>query len=1101
MRRVLPIFKRGGKSRATYNVASDQQQEGSSDTSLSNQPLDRAAVQTAPAGPSTSPKAALSFPDGITVWHDCPNATVDICFVHGLTGNRESTWTTHGQPVPWPKTLLPSNLPNARLLTYGYDAYVVRKSVVSTNRLIHHASNLLNDLCNSSSRPLILVVHSLGGLVCKEAILLSQNNPEPHLRGIFNRVIGVVFMGTPHKGAWMANWAHIPASALGLFKSSNKSLLATLETENQLLESIQAKFLSMVREVREGGRSLEVTCFFEELPLPVAGHVVSKDSAIIDGYTSISIHANHRDMVRFASAEDAGYKRLLGELTRWERLATSASSQRVVGAATMYRANAAKNHIQPCHYIPFPKNKRFVGREETLDQLRKIFVNNESQKVAVVGLGGVGKTQVALRFAYWIRETRPEYSTFWVPVLSQACFEQAYAEIARKLPIQKSTEDEDPKESVRRYLSSEEAGPWLLVVDNADDMDMFFGCPDTTSGISHYLPVSESGLILFTTRSRDVAVSVAGSDIIDLPEMSSHEAMGLLEKSLIRKGLLRDKVVATELLRELTYLPLAITQAAAYLNRNQVSIAKYMGLLRATEQDTIGLISREFHDSTRYINSQNAIATTWLVSFEQIRKSDSAAAELLSFMSCIEPKAIPQLILPSLESEEQVVHAIGTLCGYAFVARRGDDTVFDMHSLVHLATQIWVQKEGLVAQTTEKAMHHIEEVFPTDDYANRSLWRYYMPHVLRVLHGDCGVEMEERYSLCLWVGRCLLEDGRIKEAVGWLEECYGWRKNRFPEDNPSRLASQQVLATAYQVDGQVRKAVMLLEQVVAIEEKTLTEEDASRLASQHALAWAYRADGQAKKAITLLEHTVAMWERTPDEHHSDRLASQQVLALAYQDDGQVKKAMALLEHVVAMREKTLDEDHPHRLASQNSLAPIYLDDGQVKKAVALLEHVVAMREKSMAEDHPSRLSSQHNLAIAYRYDGQVKKAVVLLEHVVMIREKTLAEDDPDQLKSQGQLGLAYRDNGQVKKAVTLLEHVVMTQERTLGEDHPDRLISQHNLALAYQDDGQVKKAVTLLEHTVAMLEKTLAEDHPSRLKSQNALAWAYQADGQAKKGG
>ena len=116
----------------------------------------------------------------------------------------------------------------------------------------------------------------------------------------------------------MADWASIPASALGLVKSTNKSLLAILEADNQLLESIQVKFLSMIRELRERGRCLEVICFFEELPLPVAGKVVSKESATLEGYPFVSVHANHRDMVRFGSAEDTGFKRLLGELVRWE---------------------------------------------------------------------------------------------------------------------------------------------------------------------------------------------------------------------------------------------------------------------------------------------------------------------------------------------------------------------------------------------------------------------------------------------------------------------------------------------------------------------------------------------------------------------------------------------------------------------------------------------------------------------------------------------------------------------------------------------------------------------------------------------------------------
>lgn len=279
-----------------------------------------------PSKSSQSPadvSSPLKFPDGVEVLHDCPNATVDICFVHGLTGDRISTWTAQGQSDPWPKTLLPSKLSTARILTYGYDAYVVRGSVAGSNRLIDHATSLVYDLTtdrdlhNAASRPIIFVAHSLGGLVCKRAILGSRNNPDPHLRNIFNCTKGVIFMGTPHKGSWMADWAKISASTLGLVKSTNKSLLEILRTDNQLLEAIQVDFWSMIRELREGGRRLEVICFFEELPLPMVGKVVSKDSATLEGYNLISIHANHCDMVRFSSVNDNGFKRLLGELVRW----------------------------------------------------------------------------------------------------------------------------------------------------------------------------------------------------------------------------------------------------------------------------------------------------------------------------------------------------------------------------------------------------------------------------------------------------------------------------------------------------------------------------------------------------------------------------------------------------------------------------------------------------------------------------------------------------------------------------------------------------------------------------------------------------------------
>jgi hypothetical protein len=263
------------------------------------------------------------FPDGIQVLYDPSDAAIDICFIHGLTGDREKTWTADGQSTPWPKKLLPPKLNQARILTYGYDAYIIRKSVASSNRLIDYAADLLADLtsdrdsCHATSRPLIFVAHSLGGLICKKSILLSRNNPEIHLQGVFNALKGVIFLGTPHKGAWIADWAKIPASAMGCLKSTNTKLLDILHTRSELLESIQIDFVHMVRQLREQGRSLEITCFFEELPTSGVGKIVSKDSASLEGYASHSIHANHRDMVKFVTAEQNGFKRVLGELTRW----------------------------------------------------------------------------------------------------------------------------------------------------------------------------------------------------------------------------------------------------------------------------------------------------------------------------------------------------------------------------------------------------------------------------------------------------------------------------------------------------------------------------------------------------------------------------------------------------------------------------------------------------------------------------------------------------------------------------------------------------------------------------------------------------------------
>ncbi|EXK83426.1 hypothetical protein FOQG_12288 [Fusarium oxysporum f. sp. raphani 54005] len=292
----------------------------------------------------------------------------------------------------------------------------------------------------------------------------------------------------------------------------------------------------------------------------------------------------------------------------------------------------AKKAYEPCYYIPFTRNTRFTGRTSILNALEdKFFGQDTSQRMALVGLGGVGKTQIALRFAYQIKDHRPDYSIFWVPVLSDETAERAYGDIAKKLRLQKSSEDEDMKDLVCQHLSSDKAGKWLFIVDNADEEELILGTADK-AGLEEYLPQSDHGIILLTTRSGHVADEFAQSDVIYIEQMDQEEATNFFEKSLVQKHLLRDKVATGELLAYLTFLPLAITQAAAYLNRNRAPIRTYLGLLRNAENHDTRVLEREFRDNTRYKGSQNAIGTTWIVSFRQIQKSDHLAVDLLSFM-------------------------------------------------------------------------------------------------------------------------------------------------------------------------------------------------------------------------------------------------------------------------------------------------------------------------------------------------------------------------------------------------------------------------------------------------------------------------------------
>ncbi|RKK87424.1 hypothetical protein BFJ68_g17050 [Fusarium oxysporum] len=513
--------------------------------------------------------------------------------------------------------------------------------------------------------------------------------------------------------------------------------------------------------------------------------------------------------------------------------------------------------------------------------IQDLFFGEGRRKAALVGLGGIGKTQIALQLAYWIKEKKQDYSVFWVPALSRASFEQACMQIIDACGIL-TTDNSDAVETVRQHLSSKSAGKWLLVIDNTDDMQTVMGSKGVDDGLYRSLPQSDHGQILFTTRNRKLAVSVAGRNIVEVPAMSRDEARSYFKEALIQDVSSSDDEVMDHLLTLLEHLPLAITQAAAYMNENQISHTEYLQLFEKTDRDRIELLSAEFQDDTRYEQSQDPVATTWFISFNQIRKTDELASRILMFLAYVEPKAVPQSMLPEGESQQQLTRAIGTLCGYRFLDRRGSSEAFDMHSLVHLATRSWVAENDSQKEQSQAAIARLEEVFPTDEWENRDAWRQYLPHAIKLLRCTENDWSDELCELGFWAGRCLLVDGRVTEAVKLLEHVVAIRGKTLAESHPDRLASQHELARAYQANGQITEAVKLLEHVVAISEKTLAESHPSRLASQHALAGAYQANGQIKEAVKLLEHVVATQAEVWAEDDYRRQLSKDLLQRCYE---------------------------------------------------------------------------------------------------------------------------------------------------------------------------------------------------------------------------
>jgi tetratricopeptide (TPR) repeat protein len=574
--------------------------------------------------------------------------------------------------------------------------------------------------------------------------------------------------------------------------------------------------------------------------------------------------------------------------------------------------------------VPFTRNKRFVGRSPELNELEaKLFVEGPPAKVAIIGLGGVGKTQIALELAYRRREERENCSIFWVTATSMESFEQAYLEIGGLLQIPGvADEKSDVKMLVKNHLSQETAGEWLMILDNADDADLWFkDASDTTqlTAFIDYIPRSSKGSIVCTTRDRRAAVKMAQSNVLEVLQMDEDVATEVLKKSLIHPGIADDPETVSKLLEQLTFLPLAIVQAAAYINENGISILEYLSLFEDTEENIVAVLSEDFEDDGRYRESKNPVATTWLISFEQIQHRDPLAAEYLSFMSCLDPNKIPKSLLPPAQPKKKVIDAIGTLSAYSLITKRPtdqpvDDQSFDLHRLVHLATRNWLREQGAMPGWAKKAVARLAEIFPNRDHENRTMWTAYLPHARHILGPNLLEESsKERIVLLEKIALCLVIDGKYDEAKGMQLCVFEWKKRTLGEVHLDTLSSAHNLAEALERAGNYQEAEILNWGVFKAMKKILGQEHLDTLTSMANLASTYWNQGRWKEAEELELQVMEMSLRVLGQEHPATLMSMANLASTYQNQGRWKEAEELGVQVMEMRKRVLGQEHPHAL--------------------------------------------------------------------------------------------------------------------------------------------------------------------------------------------
>ncbi|QKX63759.1 uncharacterized protein TRUGW13939_10930 [Talaromyces rugulosus] len=736
--------------------------------------------------------------------------------------------------------------------------------------------------------------------------------------------------------------------------------------------------------------------------------------------------------------------------------------------------------------VSLARNPRFIGRQDEITKLEELITMQDGpRRMAITGLGGVGKTQVALELAYRIRDREPECSVFWIPCISHAMIEQMFLHLSQILGLP-DVSPAGAKEQVKIYLSSKQAGKWLLILDNADDTEMWFETSHTTSPLDDILPTSEKGRILFTTRNRKLAMKLAPFNVISIPDADEKTAVNILERTLADKGLLQDPLASRALLKQLAFLPLAISQASAYIIENNISLSTYLALLQEQEQDAVELLSEDFRDPARYKDTQSSVITTWLISFKQIQNQDQLAADHLSFMACINPRNIPQSLLIKPTSKKQGIDALGLLNAYSFT--NSQDMGINMHRLVHISTRNWLRKNELFSHWIQRVADHMQNVFPDNKHANRELWREYLPHALVLVHESEFTVHEHNYlGLIEKVADCLVSDGRHQEAEILYQKLIRINQEKSGSEHPSTLFCMTNLASTYRNQGRWNEAMKLQMQVMETQKTVLGVEHTDTLISTNNLALVYMYQYEWNKAEKLLVQVVESMKIVLGAKHSDTLISMGNLASAYTSQGRLNEAEKLFVQTLEIQKTVRGAEHPDTLISMAKLALVYMNQGRYNESEKLLVQAIETQNTVLGGKHPVTLISMVHLASTYMSQGRWNESEKLLVQAMEIQKIILGAEHPDTLSSMEKLALTYMNQSRWNESEKLLVQAIEAQNIVLGADHPSILVCRGHLASTYAHQGQLNEAEKLQVQVVESTKAVWGDEHPSTLRSMDIL--------------
>ncbi|OBT51626.1 hypothetical protein VE04_08927 [Pseudogymnoascus sp. 24MN13] len=1018
-----------------------------------------------------------------------PDSTVtaDIIAITGLDGHAYGSWRGKGNlRRMWLRDFLCKDMPCCRTMIYGYNSKLLTHRV---DTIMDYGQGLLEELKKIRNteelrkRPLFFIAHSFGGIIlahCLIKAVQADEDDHPTIASLYRATYGMLLFGIPHKGLVVDDIQKIVA---GQDNHPRSALLEQIKSKSDLLAFQLMSFRNLIRDRKvvsffEMGQTRQLEFDSESSCWRRTGDfvtVVDADSALLQLPDSmedkIPLDADHSIMVKFNNKSDLGYSSARDKLRQFEQDATS------VVAARFLRS---QNRLKPSIMVPFQRDSAFVGRVDILVKISEKFMEAASQdhsRVALVGLGGVGKSQIAIEYAYRVRESAPQTWVFWVHASNAGRFKQAYTNIAAKIELPGR---DDPNADILRlvynWLSDERNGRWLIILDNADDDQVFHStsevsgsaaqATDVAAPLASFLPQSSNGWVLVTSRDLAAAMNLVGirDNVFHVEPMPEEEALMLLKTRVSVSKAFEDD--AKTLIQILEYIPLAITHAAAYIavRAQTITVSTYLELFRESEENQAHLLSsQESRDMRRDGSISSAVVTTWQISFEQIQKMRPESAELLSLMAMFDRQGIPESILYDGKSRLQFEDAVAPLTSFSLIKvqsvkqlkQQVGEHLFEMHDLVQLATRKWLEEQMQLGRWQKASLRVMAASFPNGSYETRAACRAVLPHARKVF----GHILEDREAT--------LDRALVADSMAWYlynaKEC---------------AAAEPLVRTAIIERGRV-----------------LGEEHIETISSLSLLGSVLEEQGKYKEAEATQRQALEGYIKAIGEEHTATLTSVRLLGLALERQGKYEEAEAMHQRSVQGLEKVVGEEHIETLMSVTALGLVYRLQGKFEKAEAMQRRVVEGYKKVVGEEHPYTLISIAQLGLLFELQGKYEEAEAIQRQALEAKMRILGEDDLSTLISIGQLGLVLDQLNKYDEAEVMQRRALEGYMKVVGEDHPDTLVCMTNLAALLLSQRRLKEAEDMAKRSIDAMERLFGRENPDTIATMQILATTLKLQG------